>query len=94
MLVRRLALTLVLVAALVGPAGASSQTADTVSVTTFVINGRGWGHGVGMAQWARTAMPNTVSTYEQILAQEDQPNQVQEITCPPARTKPVRVSGT
>jgi SpoIID/LytB domain protein len=68
MLVRRLALTLVLVAALVGPAGASSQTADTVSVTTFVINGRGWGHGVGMAQWGAYGYAKHGFTYDQILA--------------------------
>jgi stage II sporulation protein D len=68
MLVRRLVLTLAVVAALVGPAGASPQTADTVSVASFVINGRGWGHGVGMAQWGAYGYAKHGFTYDQILA--------------------------
>ena len=65
---RRLALALAVVAALVGPAGATSQTADTVSVTTFVINGHGWGHGVGMAQWGAYGYAKHGVTYDKILA--------------------------
>ena len=66
--VRRLALLLAVVAALVGPAGASPQASDTVSVTTFVINGRGWGHGVGMAQWGAYGYAKHGFTYDRILA--------------------------
>jgi stage II sporulation protein D len=65
---RRLALVLVAVAALVGPAGASPQGTDTVTVTTFVITGRGWGHGVGMAQWGAYGYAKHGFTYDQILA--------------------------
>ena len=65
--VRRLALLLAVVAALVGPAGAP-QAADTVTVTTFVINGRGWGHGVGMAQWGAYGYAKHGFTYDRILA--------------------------
>src|SRR5581483_6472634 len=66
--VRRLALALVAVAALVGPAGATSQSADAVTATTFVINGRGWGHGVGMAQWGAYGYAQHGLTYDKILA--------------------------
>jgi len=66
--VRRLALALVAVAALVGPAGATSQSADAVTLTTFVINGRGWGHGVGMPQWGAYGYAQHGLTYDRILA--------------------------
>src|SRR5581483_10143486 len=66
--VRRLALALVAVAALVGPAGATSQSADAVTATTFVINGRGWGHGVGMPQWGAYGYAQHGLTYDKILA--------------------------
>src|SRR3954464_13824027 len=68
MLFRRFALALAVVAALVGPAGASPKAADSVSVTTFVITGHGWGHGVGMAQWGAYGYAKHGSTYNQILA--------------------------
>jgi stage II sporulation protein D len=64
----RLALTLVAVAALVGPSGATPQSADAVTVTTFVINGRGWGHGVGMAQWGAYGYAKRGIGYDKILA--------------------------
>ena len=41
---RRLALVLVAVAALFGPAAATPQGPAGTSVTTFVITGRGWGN--------------------------------------------------
>src|SRR5258707_10960746 len=65
---RRLALALTVVAALVGPAGATSQTADTVTVTSFVINGHGWGHGVGMPQWGAYGYAQHGVSYDKILA--------------------------
>src|SRR3954451_11517116 len=65
---RRLALALAVVAALVGPAGATPQTADTVTVTSFVINGHGWGHGVGMPQWGAYGDAQHGVTYDKILA--------------------------
>ena len=41
-------------------ATASSQTA-------FTINGRGWGHGIGMSQWGAYGLAKHGSTYKQIL---------------------------
>ena len=34
----------------------------------FVISGRGWGHGVGMAQWGAYGYAQHGSTFQQILA--------------------------
>jgi SpoIID/LytB domain protein len=68
MLSRRLVLALVAVAALVGPAGATPQGPAPLSVTTFVITGRGWGHGVGMAQWGAYGYAEHGVAFEKILA--------------------------
>jgi stage II sporulation protein D len=66
---RRLVFALVVAAALLGPAGATSQSSsDSVTVTTFVITGRGWGHGVGMAQWGAYGYAKHGFTYDKILA--------------------------
>ena len=35
---------------------------------TFVISGRGWGHGVGMAQWGALGFAQEGATYAEILA--------------------------
>ena len=35
---------------------------------TFVISGRGWGHGVGMAQWGALGFAQEGATYDEILA--------------------------
>ena len=34
----------------------------------FVISGRGWGHGVGMAQWGAYGFAKQGATYDEILA--------------------------
>src|SRR5580765_1926915 len=65
---RRLALALVAVAALFGPAAATPQGPVAASVTTFVITGRGWGHGVGMPQWGAYGYAPHGFTYDRILA--------------------------
>jgi stage II sporulation protein D len=65
---RRLALVLVAVAALFGPAAATPQGPAGTSVTTFVITGRGWGHGVGMPQWGAYGYAEHGFTYDKILA--------------------------
>jgi stage II sporulation protein D len=66
---RRFALLAFLVAALLGPAGASPQVKPTtVDVTTFVITGHGWGHGVGMAQWGAYGYAKHGVTYGKILS--------------------------
>jgi stage II sporulation protein D len=67
--IRRLTLALAAVAALLAPAGATPQSpAGQVTVTTFVITGRGWGHGVGMAQWGAYGYAKHGFTYDKILA--------------------------
>src|SRR3954447_15681822 len=65
--VRRLALLLVLVAALLGPAAATPQGPAAMGATTFVITGHGWGHGVGMAQWGAYGYAQHGWTYDRIL---------------------------
>ena len=35
---------------------------------TFIISGRGWGHGVGMAQWGAYGFAREGATYDEILA--------------------------
>jgi stage II sporulation protein D len=65
----RLALFVVLAAALFGPAGASPQTPPAaIEATTFVITGHGWGHGVGMAQWGAYGYAKHGVAYDKILA--------------------------
>ena len=40
---------------------------STVANTNIVIDGKGWGHGVGMSQWGARGMANDGYTYEEIL---------------------------
>src|SRR5688500_1325303 len=60
--------------ALAVPGGASarpSQTTRSAAVPagpTFVISGRGWGHGVGMSQYGARGFAETGATYSQVLA--------------------------
>ena len=57
-------------------AGASSSTASaaraaevaTPARPIFVISGRGWGHGVGMAQWGAYGYAQQGYSYDEILA--------------------------
>ena len=42
--------------------------AKPVTVTTFLLSGRGWGHGVGMSQYGALGMANEGRSYEEILA--------------------------
>ena len=57
---RVLALTVISLV-LVGPQAAGAQA-------TFVIQGFGWGHGVGMAQYGANGFAEDGWTYDQILA--------------------------
>ncbi|HEY6962094.1 MAG TPA: SpoIID/LytB domain-containing protein [Gaiellaceae bacterium] len=50
-----------IVAALALPAGAAAGT-------VFLLDGRGWGHGVGMSQWGAEGYARHGWTYKQILA--------------------------
>ena len=65
---RSLLLATLVATALLGPAAASPQADQTLSVTTFVITGRGWGHGVGMSQWGAYGYAQHGVTYDKILA--------------------------
>ena len=65
---RRFLLLPVLGAALLLPGGASPQTLPGVTATTFVISGRGWGHGVGMSQWGAYGYAKHGVSYDRILA--------------------------
>lgn len=46
----------------------SRAEAPIPGTPTFVISGRGWGHGVGMAQWGAYGFAREGATYDEILA--------------------------
>jgi SpoIID/LytB domain protein len=48
--------------------GAPTRAQALPGTPTFVISGRGWGHGVGMAQWGALGFAQEGATYDQILA--------------------------
>ncbi len=50
------------------PAGTTQAAEDTVTSTTFVVRGRGWGHGVGMGQWGAYGQAKRGVRYKKILA--------------------------
>jgi SpoIID/LytB domain protein len=60
----------VLTTLLVAPASGrnASTRAVSPSVVTFVISGRGWGHGVGLAQYGALGFAKRGVTYDRILA--------------------------
>jgi hypothetical protein len=70
---RRMLLALIglgLALAVSAPAAvARPLTADAraVTATTFVVSGRGWGHGVGMSQYGALGYAKDGWTYDQIL---------------------------
>jgi stage II sporulation protein D len=70
--VRALTALLTLVALLTATAAAqpnlAPQQATSAGEAVFVINGRGWGHGVGMGQYGAAGMANAERTYDEILA--------------------------
>jgi stage II sporulation protein D len=47
---------------------APSRAKAIPGTPTFVINGRGWGHGVGLAQWGAYGFAKQGATYDEILA--------------------------
>jgi stage II sporulation protein D len=65
---RRLIACLVLPLLLAGAASAIPTADGTVSTTTFVLRGRGWGHGVGMGQWGAFGQAKRGVDYDAILA--------------------------
>src|SRR6266540_4144297 len=72
---RFLAAALALAALLAGSAGAYSSgaakrraTSPSLAQATFVVSGRGWGHGVGLAQWGAYGFAQQGASYDRILA--------------------------
>jgi stage II sporulation protein D len=66
---RRLSALLVVPFVLAGAALAQPrQESPTVGTTTFVVNGHGWGHAIGMGQWGADGMALKGKTFDQILA--------------------------
>ncbi|HEU0304772.1 MAG TPA: SpoIID/LytB domain-containing protein [Gaiellaceae bacterium] len=65
---RPILLCLPLLAAGAAVASPAQQSEDTVTSTTFVIRGRGWGHGVGMGQWGAFGQARRGVGYRKILA--------------------------
>ena len=62
---------LVLALAASAPAGVrapSPTTPAAVTATTFLVSGRGWGHGVGMSQYGALGYAQEGWTHEQIPA--------------------------
>ncbi len=45
----------------------SPTTPTAVTATTFLVSGRGWGHGVGMSQYGALGYAQDGWTYDQIL---------------------------
>ena len=50
------------------PGSAQQTLAPLPAAATFVINGRGWGHGVGMSQYGAYGYAQHGYTYQEILA--------------------------
>jgi SpoIID/LytB domain protein len=63
-------LLIVFVLAAAAAAGARPAAAPpaTVSATAFLVNGRGWGHGVGMSQYGALGFAQQGVGFEEILA--------------------------
>jgi len=61
------ALALVPAAAARPDAVAPAAQLPPVTATTFLVSGRGWGHGVGMSQYGALALANDGAGYEEIL---------------------------
>ena len=64
---RRLSVLLLAVPVLLASGARAQQEPGTVSVTTFVVRGHGWGHGLGMPQWGALGMAKQGSSYDRIL---------------------------
>ncbi len=65
---RLVVLCLPLLAAGSAVASSAQQADDQVTSTTFVVRGRGWGHGVGMGQWGAYGQARRGVKYQKILA--------------------------
>jgi stage II sporulation protein D len=68
-----------------GGSGAVAQ-APRLGTPTFVVSGRGWGHGVGLSQWGAYGFARAGASYDEILA-----HYYQGTTLGPAPVSRVRV---
>src|SRR5688500_3993537 len=59
---------LVLTASVGAGTRAASPAPPPVTATTFLVSGRGWGHGVGMSQYGALGFANEGRTFDEILA--------------------------
>jgi stage II sporulation protein D len=50
------------------PKNKNNPNPDKAEVVSFVVNGKGFGHGLGMSQWGAYNMANQGLNYQQILA--------------------------
>ena len=55
------------VSASAGVRAPSPTTPAAVTASTFLVSGRGWGHGVGMSQYGALGYAQDGWTYDQIL---------------------------
>ena len=92
-------LALVLTASVDAGARTGAQ-AQPVTATTFLVSGRGWGHGVGMSQYGALGYANEGQAFDEILAHfypgtELGPAPVQRVRVLVAEAKPsLTVSST
>src|SRR5919204_193132 len=63
-MLRRFAAAAVAALAFAGPAAAGT----TVAAATFVFNGHGWGHGIGLSQYGALGYAQHGATYTQIVS--------------------------
>lgn len=52
---------------LIATNGTSTNNLQMTNSSSYVFNGKGWGHGVGMSQWGAKTMADKGFTYEEIL---------------------------
>jgi stage II sporulation protein D len=50
------------------PAGSDARQTPQQAPASFLVSGRGWGHGVGLSQWGAYGFARQGATYDQILA--------------------------
>lgn len=75
---RSRAVALAILSLLVGLVAVPVQAQE--EPTSFVIDGSGWGHGVGMSQYGARAMANTGSSVDQIINQYYEGVSIQQMT--------------
>ena len=88
---RRITLTAVLAASLASLAALavgseSAARSSQPGPASFLVSGRGWGHGVGLSQWGAYGFARQGKTFDQILA-----HYYQGTTLGPAALSRVRV---